>query len=41
MTLEEMLQDRQKMTKLFWIGFISSLVFIAIGLVIIILEIVD
>jgi hypothetical protein len=41
LTLEEMLQDRQKMMKLFWIGFISSLVFIAIGLVIIILEIVD
>lgn len=41
MTLEELLQDRQKMMKLFWIGFVSSLVFIAIGLVIIILEIAE
>ena len=40
MTLEALLRDRNKMMKLFWIGFVSSLVFMGIGLVIIILEIV-
>jgi len=39
LTLEGLLRDRQKMMRLFWIGFISSIAFIAIGLVIIILEI--
>lgn len=40
MTLEDLLRDRNKMMKLYLIGFISSLVFIGIGLVIIIMEIV-
>ncbi len=40
MTLEELLRDRTKMMKLFWIGFIASLVFIAIGAVYIILALV-
>lgn len=39
MTLEDLLRDRNKMMKLYLIGFISSLVFIGIGLVIIITEI--
>jgi hypothetical protein len=38
LTLEELLKDRAKMMKLIWIGFISSLVFIAIGVVLILLE---
>jgi hypothetical protein len=37
--LEELLHDRQKMIKLIWIGFVSSLVFIGIGLVLILKEI--
>jgi len=40
LTLEALLKDRSKMTKLFWLGFISSLVFIAIGVVIIILAVI-
>ena len=39
MTLEKLLHDRQKMMKLIWLGFISSLVFIGIGLVLIMMEI--
>lgn len=31
----DILQDRQKLVKLFWLGFISSLVFIGIGVVMI------
>ncbi len=37
MALEELLRDRSKMIKLYWLGFISSLVFIAIGAIYIIL----
>ncbi len=40
MSLKELLQDRQVMMKLIWVGFISSLVFIAIGIVIILREII-
>jgi hypothetical protein len=40
LTLEELLRDRKMMARLFWIGLISSFVFIAIGVVIIILAIV-
>ncbi len=32
-TLEELLKDRVLMTKIVWIGFIFSLVLIAIGIV--------
>lgn len=39
MTIEELLHDRQKMMKLIWLGFMSSLVFIGIGLVLILMEI--
>lgn len=39
MTIEELLRDRQKMMKLIWLGFMSSLVFIGIGLVLILMEI--
>ena len=31
MALIDILRDREKMAKLVWIGFISSLAFIAIG----------
>ncbi len=31
MALIDILNDRQKMAKLVWLGFISSLAFIAIG----------
>ena len=37
MVLEELLRDRSKMIKLYWLGFISSLVFIAIGAIYIIM----
>lgn len=37
MSLEELIRDRSKMMKLYWLGFISSLVFIAIGAIYIIL----
>jgi len=40
LALKELLHDRQKMIKLIWIGFISSLAFIAIGIVIILKEII-
>ena len=40
LTLEEILRDREKMMKLFWIGLISSFVFIAIGVVIIIMALI-
>ncbi len=40
LTLEEIMRDRSKMMKLFWLGFISSLVFIAVGAVVIILTII-
>jgi hypothetical protein len=33
LTLEDLLRDRTKMLKLFWLGFIMSLVFIGIGVV--------
>jgi len=39
LTIEELLRDRQKMMKLIWLGFMSSLVFIGIGLVLILMEI--
>lgn len=39
MSLESLLRDREKMMKLFFIGFIASLVFIAIGFAIIIMQI--
>jgi len=39
-TLEEIVRDRSKMMRLFWIGLISSLVFIAIGVVVIIMAII-
>ena len=39
MTLEDILSDRQKMMKLFWIGMIASLVFIGIGVVYILVAI--
>jgi hypothetical protein len=35
MALLDMLHDRQTMLKLVWVAFISSLVFIAIGVVVI------
>jgi len=35
MALEDMLHNRETMIKLVWVAFISSLVFIAIGAVII------
>jgi hypothetical protein len=37
LVLEELLRDRSKMIKLYWLGFISSLVFIAIGAIYIIM----
>jgi hypothetical protein len=37
LTLDELLRDRSKILKLFWIGLISSLVFIGIGMVLIIM----
>jgi hypothetical protein len=37
-TLEELLADRSKMMKLFLIGFISSLVFMGLGAVIILMQ---
>lgn len=40
MVLEELLRDRSKMIKLYWLGFISSLVFIAIGAVYIVLALI-
>jgi hypothetical protein len=40
LTIEDILTDRQKMMKLFWIGLISSLVFIVIGAVYIIMALV-
>jgi len=33
MSIEELLQDRSKLIKLFWMGLIASIVFIAIGVV--------
>lgn len=39
MNLERLLTDRAMMRKLFYIGFVSGLVFIAIGAVVIILRI--
>jgi hypothetical protein len=38
LTLEDLLRDRTKMLKLYWIGLISSLVFIGIGIYFIIME---
>ncbi|MBU0623355.1 MAG: PLDc N-terminal domain-containing protein [Candidatus Thermoplasmatota archaeon] len=35
MALIDILRDREKMAKLVWLGFISSLAFIAIGLYVI------
>jgi len=32
-SIEELLQDRSKLIKLFWMGLIASIVFIAIGVV--------
>jgi flagellar basal body-associated protein FliL len=40
LTLEEIVRDRSKMTKLLWIGLISSFVFIAIGIVVIIMAVI-
>ncbi|MGQ9587101.1 MAG: hypothetical protein ACUVT7_01790 [Thermoplasmata archaeon] len=40
MKLEELLQDRTTLVKLVWLAFISSLVFIGIGLYIMIRDIV-
>jgi hypothetical protein len=33
MTIEGLLQDRTKLLKLMWIGLISSIVFIGIGVI--------
>jgi hypothetical protein len=33
MTIEELLQDRVKLLKLLWIGFITSIIFIGIGVI--------
>jgi len=40
LTIEDILSDREKMMRLFWIGLISSLVFIGIGVVYIVMAIV-
>lgn len=40
MPLSDLLQDRAFLMKMIWLGFVSSLVFIAIGLYIIIRDIV-
>jgi hypothetical protein len=40
LTIEDLLRDRTKMLKLFWIGLISSLVFIGIGVFFIIMALV-
>ncbi len=39
MSLEDLLRNRELMMKLFWVGFMASLVFIGLGVVIIILDI--
>ena len=36
MSISDILQDRQKMMKLAWLAFVSSLFFIALGLFIIV-----
>ena len=38
MKLEELLNDRAKLIKIFWLGFITSIVFIGIGVVLILME---
>lgn len=38
MTLEELLTDRKFMMRLFYIGFIAGLVFIAIGAVLMLMK---
>lgn len=38
MSLEDLLRDREFIMKMVWIGFLASLVFIAIGAYVIILE---
>ncbi|HEX9907594.1 MAG TPA: hypothetical protein VGB78_03895 [Thermoplasmata archaeon] len=40
MVLEELLQDKSRLLKLVWIGFIMSLVFIGIGVYYILAELV-
>jgi len=40
LTIEDILSDREKMMRLFWIGLISSLVFIGIGVVYIVMAII-
>jgi hypothetical protein len=39
LTLGDILTDRQKLMKLYWLGIISSLVFIGIGVVYIIMAV--
>jgi len=38
MTLSELLQDKVFMTKVIWLGFISSLVIMGIGVIVIVAD---
>jgi len=37
--LEEMLHDRVLMMKLFWLGFITGIVFIGIGVIVLFMDV--